>query len=42
MSSTNLDVYVLNRASTALTGMSPILFTNMAFLKFNIQKEPLY
>ena len=22
----------LNRASTALTGMSPILFTNMAFL----------
>ena len=32
MSATNLDVYVLNRASTALTGMSPILFTNMAFL----------
>lgn len=32
MSSTNLDVYVLNRASTALTGMLPILFTNMAFL----------
>lgn len=32
MSSTNLDVYVLNRASTALTGMSPILFINMAFL----------
>lgn len=32
MSSTNLDIYVLNRASTALTGMSPILFTNMAFL----------
>ena len=32
MSATNLDVYVLNRASTALTGMSPIRFTNMAFL----------
>lgn len=32
MSATNLDVYVLNRASTALIGMSPILFTNMAFL----------
>ena len=32
MSATNLDVYVLNRASIALTGMSPILFTNMAFL----------
>lgn len=32
MSATNLDVYVLNRASTALTGMSPILFINMAFL----------
>ena len=32
MSATNLDVYVLNRASTALTGMSPILCTNMAFL----------
>ena len=32
MSATNLDVYVLNRASTALTGMSPILVTNMAFL----------
>ena len=32
MSTTNLDVYVLSKASTALTGMSPILFTNMAFL----------
>ena len=32
MSSTNLDIYVLNRASTTLTGMSPILFTNIAFL----------
>lgn len=32
MSETNLDIYVLNQASTALTGMSPILFTNMAFI----------
>ena len=32
MSATGLDVYVLNKASTALTGMSPILFVNMAFL----------
>jgi len=32
MSATGLDAYVLNRASSALTGMSPILFVNMAFL----------
>ena len=32
MSATGLDVYVLNKASTALTGMSPILFVNVAFL----------
>lgn len=32
MSSTNLDIYVLSKASTALNGMSPILFTNVAFL----------
>lgn len=32
MSATGLDVYVLNKASAALTGMSPILFVNVAFL----------
>ena len=32
MSATHLDMYVLSKASTALTGMSPILFVNMAFL----------
>lgn len=32
MSSTGLDVYVLNNASHALSGMSPILFINIAFL----------
>ncbi|WP_042271260.1 YfcC family protein [[Clostridium] dakarense] len=32
MSSTGLDAYVLNNASQTLSGMSPILFTNMAFL----------
>ncbi|SCH04972.1 MULTISPECIES: YfcC family protein [unclassified Romboutsia] len=32
MSSTGLDAQVLNSASSALSGMSPILFTNVAFL----------
>ena len=32
MSATHLDVYVLSKASIALTGMSPILFVNIAFL----------
>ena len=32
MSSTGLDAYVLQNASTALSGMSPILFTNVTFL----------
>ncbi len=32
MASTGLDVYVLSKASETLSGMSPILFTNMAFL----------
>lgn len=32
MSTTGLDAYVLSRASSTLSGMSPILFTNMAFL----------
>lgn len=32
MSSTGLDVQVLNNASSALSGMSPILFTNVTFL----------
>lgn len=32
MSNTGLDAYVLNNASQTLNGMSPILFTNMAFL----------
>ena len=34
MSSTGLDAYVLNSASQTLSGMSPILFTNMAFLLY--------
>ena len=34
MSSTGLDAYVLNSASKTLSGMSPILFTNMAFLLY--------
>ena len=32
MSSTGLDVQVLKNASSALSGMSPILFTNVTFL----------
>ena len=32
MSNTGLDAYVLENASNALSGMSPILFTNVAFL----------
>lgn len=32
MASTGIDVYVLSHASQTLNGMSPILFTNMAFL----------
>lgn len=32
MSNTGLDAYVLNHASQTLSDMSPILFTNMAFL----------
>ncbi|MGL4913956.1 MAG: YfcC family protein [Romboutsia sp.] len=32
MGNTGLDAYVLQNASTALSGMSPILFTNVAFL----------
>lgn len=32
MGNTGLDAYVLQNASSALSGMSPILFTNVAFL----------
>ena len=32
MAQTNLDVYVLNKVSTSLIGMSPILFINIVFL----------
>ena len=32
MSNTGLDAYVLQNASDALSGMSPILFTNVTFL----------
>lgn len=34
MNSTGLDTYVLNSASETLSGMSPILFTNMSFLLY--------
>ena len=36
MSSTGLDAYVLNSASSVLTGMSPILFTIVAFLIYMV------
>lgn len=34
MGETGLDTYLLSSASTALSGMSPILFTNMSYLLY--------